>query len=406
MTVRNTAKAGVQTIDVDISHEHRDEVIAYVRETYGHVAQIATYSMLHPKGAVRDICRVLDIPLAEANVLADLVPDKMPDQSEVTLEKFFLPINDKQKAVAKWGQEDADAIEKRAQKFLERVNQYPDLLPILEKLEGVVRSVGIHAGGVLIAPSEITDYCSLIASPGKTVCSIDMDDVDVYGLLKVDLLGLKTVSVVYKAAKRAGVDIDNIPLDDPEIYRLYQEGKTHGIFQLSGDGITRYTKEVKPTKFSDLVDILALYRPGPMTAITESGRTMIEQYVYNREHPNEITYPHPDLEDILKPTYGVLVYQEQIMQMARKLAGYTMGQADVLRKLIGKKKVDELPAARDQFVKGGVANGYPEDFMHKLFDQIEAFGGLGVVVACMSNYLISPRAEQSARANRVNSGEA
>jgi DNA polymerase-3 subunit alpha len=236
-----------------------------------------------------------------------------------------------------------------------------------------VRAQGIHAGGVLIAPSALTDYCSLVASPGKVVCSLDMEDVDVMGLLKVDLLGLKTVSVIHQAAAMVGVDIDNVPLDDPEVYRLYQEGRTHGVFQVSGTGLTHYLKQVKPGQFSDLVDVLALYRPGPLTALTESGRTMVEQYVYNREHPDEMTYLHPDLEEILEPSYGVLVYQEQLMMMARKLAGFTMGEADELRKAVAKKLPEKLAKLRDKFVSGGVANGYPEELMDQLFDQIEKF---------------------------------
>lgn len=371
----NPERPSLPDIDSDISDKRRDEVIAYVRDTYGHAAQIATYSMLHPKGAVRDICRVLDIPYKEADILAGYIPDKMPDQSEVTLEKFFLPLNDRDAAVVRWGTTDADRIANKAKAFLEASSQYPQLLPVLKRLEGVVRSVGIHAGGVLIAPSELTDYSSLIASPGKTVCSLDMDDVEDCGLLKIDLLGLRTVSVVHEASALAGVDINSIPMDDPEVYRLYQEGRTHGVFQLSGDGITRYAKQVRPVRFSDLVDILALYRPGPLDAVTETGRTIAEQYVYNREHPDEIVYSHPDLREILDSTYGVIIYQEQVMEIARRLAGYSMGRSDELRKLIGKKKVDQFPAARQAFVEGGRANGYPEALMQSLFDQIEKFGG-------------------------------
>lgn len=254
----NPERVSLPDIDVDISHERRDEVIAYVRQTYGHVAQIATYSLLHPKSAVRDICRVLDLSYSYADMLSKLVPEKMPDQSEVTLEKFLLPVNDFDKAAEKWGPAEAKAIKAQAEQFLKEAQKHPEIMNILHKIEGCVRSVGIHAGGVLIAPTELTDYCSLIASPGKVVCSLDMEDVDVYGLLKVDLLGLKTVSIIYRTAERVGVDIDSVPLDDPAVYELYQNGQTHGIFQLSGDGITRYAKEVKPREFSDLVDILAL----------------------------------------------------------------------------------------------------------------------------------------------------
>ncbi len=376
----NPERVSLPDIDVDIGHKHRDEVIAYVSQTYRNVAQIATYSLLHPKGAVRDICRVLDISYSDADILSKLLPDKMPDQSEVTLEKLFGVIDDPEAAEAQWGYSDASDLFRKMVCFMKELrdrlgDKCDTALFTLRRLEGVVRAVGIHAAGVLIAPSDVTDYCSIIASPGKTVCSLDMDDVDAYGLLKVDLLGLKTVTVLYETAARVGVDIDSVPLDDPAVYRLYCDGKTHGVFQLSGDGITHYARQVRPCRFSDLVDILALYRPGPLDAQTETGRTIADQYVYNRQHPDEIVYLHPDLEEILAPAYGVMVYQEQVMEVARKLAGYTMGQADELRKLIGKKKVDQFPAARDKFISGGVANGYSEELMQQLFDQIEKFGG-------------------------------
>lgn len=371
----NPDRVTLPDIDVDLCHERRDEVIAYVRNTYTHVAQIATYVTLHPKSAVRDICRVLGLSYQLADELSSLVPDKMPDQSEVTLAKFFLPLEDEEQARARWGKEEAERLKDKATKFREKAGEHKDLLPALEKLEGVVRAVGVHAGGVLITPTEITDYCSLVASPSRAVCALDMDDVDAYGLLKLDLLGLKTVTAVYNTAAKVGVDIDNIPLDDPAVYRLYCEGRTHGIFQVSGGGITRFTREVEPRKFSDLVDILALYRPGPLDAVTETGRTIAEQYIHNRRNPDQVTYPHPDLEEILRSTYGVMIYQEQLMQISRKLAGFTMGESDELRKLVAKKKIDKLPSMRRKFVSGGVANGYPEELMNQLFDQMEKFGG-------------------------------
>lgn len=377
----NPFRESLPDIDVDIGHEDRDEVIEYVRQTYGNVAQIATYSILHPKGAVRDVCRVLGIPYKEADILSGIIPNKMPDQSDISLEKFFMPLNDMAEAEERWGKNDAERIKGAAERFLKAAEPYPLLLPILHRLEGSVRAVGIHAGGVLIAPSDLTNYCSLVASPGKIVCSLDMDDVDDYGLLKVDLLGLRTVSVLHQTMTRAGVNLDKIPLDDARVYRLYQEGNTHGIFQVAGGGITQYAKQVKPARFSDLVDILALYRPGPLDALTESGRTIAEQYIYNRQHPDEISIPHPDLEQIYKDTWGVMIYQEQVMDICQKLAGYSLGGADTFRRIVGKKKVDEVEKLRQEFiygsdeVPGGLKLGYSEELLNMVFDQIKAFSG-------------------------------
>lgn len=389
----NPERASMPDIDVDISHEHRDQVIAYVRQKYGNVAQIATYTQLHAKSIVKDICRVYDVPYKTAEQITSALPDKMPDQSDVTLDKLFLAVNDFDAAVEKWGRQDASRLKAKMEYVLEGLrtafgDRYEQVMYAIERLEGVVRSTGIHAGGVLIAPSPLTDYCAVSYPSNKKgtsgeilVSSVDMDDVDAYGLLKIDLLGLKTVSVLYQAAEMAGIDPVSIPLDDPAVYRLYQEGRTHGVFQVARDGITHYIKQVRPVRFSDLVDILALYRPGPLDAVTETGRTIADQYVYNRTHPESIVPPHPDLADIYRDTYGVMIYQEQLMAICRKLAGYTLGGADTFRRIVGKKKIDEVERLRQEFiygsdrVPGGLALGYSEDFLNMIFDQIKAFAG-------------------------------
>lgn len=371
----NPERPSMPDIDTDISDLRRDEVIEYVRQRYGHVAQIATYNTLHVKSAVRDIGRVLGVDLKKVETMADLVPLKMPDQSEVTWEKYTLALNDFSAAVEKWGQTEAERLRSKAAKFMELAQPINHFLPVLTAIQGAVRAVGIHAAGVLIAPEPLHYWCSLVASPGRVVCSLDMDDVDDLGLLKVDLLGLRTVSVVDEIARKVGVDLSAIPLDDQKTLDLYRQGITHGIFQLSGDGITRYTRQVKPRCFDDLVDILALYRPGPLDAVMETGRTIADQYIYNREHPDQITYAHPDLEPILAPTHGVLIYQEQVMALCQKLAGYTLGGADSFRRVIGKKKVDEVEKLRQEFVEGGVRNGYPAELMELLFEQIKKFSG-------------------------------
>lgn len=371
----NPERPSMPDIDTDISDLRRDEVIEYVRQRYGHVAQIATYSTLHVKSAVRDVGRVLGVDLKQVETLADLVPLKMPDQSEVTWEKYTLALDDFPTAVEKWGQTEAERLRAKAQKFLELAGPIEHFLPILASVQGAVRAVGIHAAGVLIAPAPLNHWCSLVASPGRVVSSLDMDDVDDLGLLKMDLLGLRTVSVVDEIARRVGVDLAAIPLDDQATLDLYRRGATHGVFQLSGDGITRYARQVKPRCFDDLVDILALYRPGPLDAVMETGRTIADQYVYNREHPDQIAYAHPDLEPILAPTYGVLIYQEQVMAICQQLAGYTLGGADSFRRVIGKKKVDEVEKLRQAFVEGGVRRGYPRELMEGLFEQIKKFSG-------------------------------
>lgn len=370
----NPDRPSAPDIDIDISDVRREEVIEYVRQKYGHVALIATYSKLHVKSSARDLGRVLGLPFKEVDILSSLVPQKMPDQSDVNLEKYILVKNNYDEAVYKWGKTKADKLLNQINMFMEIIGKYPDFWYYLENIEGAVRAVGNHAAGVIIAPGPITNWASLVTS-NKTVCSLDMNDVDTIGLLKVDLLGLKTISVVDEIAKEVNIDVDKIPLDDEATLKIYQEGKTHGVFQVAGDGITRYTRMVKPYTFDDLVDILALYRPGPLDATTETGRTIADQYIYNREHPDEIAYIHPDLKEIYAPTYGVLIYQEQVMQICQKLAGYSLAQADSFRKVIGKKKIDEVEGLRQSFVKGGVQNGYPEELMTTLFEQIKKFAG-------------------------------
>ena len=335
----NPERDSLPDIDTDISDLRRDEVIDYVRDKYGQdrVSQIATYGTLHMKSALRDTMRVFGHSFQEGDTLCKFVPDKFPDQSDVKLEKFLKCATDQAEIAELWGDFAAARLASAAKGFLEAVVEYPGVLDTVAAIEGAVRSSGIHASGVLITPLPLTNYCALNASATKQIASLDMDAVDQIGLLKMDLLGLRTASVIQNAVDMAGVDIDVIPLTDEEVFKTYRAGKTHGIFQLSGDGITDYAVRVAPKCFNDLVDILALFRPGPLDAVMDTGRTIADQYIYNRQHPGNIVLAHPDLAPIMKQSHGVMIYQEQVMSVCRKLAGYSLGGADSFRRIIGNK---------------------------------------------------------------------
>ncbi|MFB6231175.1 MAG: DNA polymerase III subunit alpha [Salinibacter sp.] len=356
----NPERVSMPDIDIDFDDRGREKVIDYVVEKYGqeNVCQIVTFGTMGAKTAVRDVSRVLDIPLDRADEIASMIPDG----PGVDLDQAF------EENPEFRGLKQADNPEVR------KMMQYAEVL------EGSVRHTGVHAAGVIIAPGEISDYVpvSVAKSKGEEVVTTqyDGDWVEEFGLLKMDFLGLKTLTLIEDTvdlvAETRGdaIDIDNIPLDDETTFELFQRGDTVSIFQFESAGMREHLRKLKPTEINDLIAMNALYRPGPMENIPT--------YIARKHGREEVEYPHPMLEDILEPTYGIAVFQEQVMQMARELAGFSLGEADILRRAMGKKKEKLMRKQRQKFVKGcKEENDIDEDEANELFDIINEFAGYG-----------------------------
>ncbi len=359
----NPERVSMPDFDIDFCGNRRDEVIAYVTKKYGaqKVAQIITYGTMAAKGVVRDVGRVLGHPYGFSDTLAKLIPNEL----DITLCRALETSND-----LKMRYESEESVR--------------ELIDIAKKLEGLVRNVGKHAGGVVIAPSKISDFCPIYRGPGVTdsiVSQFDKDDLEAIGLVKFDFLGLSNLSVIDKVLKTVGgkneaeqetpLDLDNLPLDDRAVYRLLQNAQTTGIFQLESEGMRAYLKKLKPDCFADIVAMLALYRPGPL----DSG--MVEDYINVKNSVKKANYPHIMLKGILEPTNGVFVYQEQVMQAAQVMAGYTLGGADLLRRAMGKKKKEEMEKQRDVFILGAVKRGVNKTKANQVFDLMDKFSGYG-----------------------------
>ncbi|HEU5468794.1 MAG TPA: DNA polymerase III subunit alpha [Steroidobacteraceae bacterium] len=360
----NPERVSLPDFDIDFCMSRRDQVIEYVADRYGRdrVSQIITFGSLAARAVVRDVGRVLGLPYGFVDGVAKLIPFELG----ITLDKA---IEKEPELARRYGAED----------------EVRDLVDLAKRLEGLARNAGTHAGGVVIAPSPLTDFTALYCEAGSrsVVTQFDMEDVDQVGLVKFDFLGLRTLTIIDWAvrlidAKRlaAGeppLDLARLPLDDAETFRLLKSGRTTAIFQLESRGMTDLLRKLQPDRFEDVVALLALFRPGPL----QSG--MVDDFIA-RKHgraAGTIDYLHPSLAEILKPTYGVILYQEQVMQIAQTLSGYTLGGADLLRRAMGKKKPEEMARQRSAFVDGAVARGVPAARAGHIFDLIEKFAGYG-----------------------------
>lgn len=351
----NPERISMPDIDTDVSDKGRDQLIKYVVDKYGveNVSQIITFGRMKSKQAIKDVGRAMGMPYAEVNDVANFVPDGVKSIQEAVDQMSDL-------------------------RELEKNNtQVAELLSSASSMEGLARHCSQHAAGVVITPKPLSDLVPVRQiEEGQVATQYSMDPVADLGLVKMDFLGLQTLSILEDAVnnvKRNGSevgDLNQLPLDDPEVYKLLQKADTLGIFQLESPGMRRLLKKMVPDRFDDLVAILALYRPGPL----ESG--MVDQYV-NCKHGEEVHYLHPLLEPVLKETYGVVLYQEQVMKCASTLAGYTLGGADILRRNMGKKKKDKMAAERIKFVDGAVKKGIQAAKAEEIFDIIEKFAGYG-----------------------------
>ena len=356
----NPERLSMPDFDVDFCMEKRDLVIDYVSKKYGSgaVSQIATFGTMAARAVVRDVARAMGKPYA----LGDRISKMIPFAPGMTLDKAKI----EQPIFAQTIKNDSEVRE---------------IVDLSYKLEGIARNVGKHAGGVVIAPGSISDFCPVYVDrqSESVMTQYDKDDVEKIGLVKFDFLGLRTLTVIDRAVKSINFgkddskkfDIDSIPLNDEKVFKLLSSGKTMAVFQLESSGMRDLIKRLKPTKFEEITALLALYRPGPLN----SG--MHDEFV-DRKHGNSpVTYPHELLEEVLEETYGVIVYQEQVMEAARVLAGFSLGQADILRRAMGKKKKEEMEEQREIFVKGCVQKNIKEKNAEQIFDLINQFAEYG-----------------------------
>ncbi|WP_153797267.1 DNA polymerase III subunit alpha [Foetidibacter luteolus] len=375
----NPDRKSMPDIDTDFDDEGRQKVIDYVVNKYGknQVAQIITYGTMAAKMSIKDVARVMDLPLAESNILAKMVPDRPgTDLGRVLTAPFTAKeAKDGQKSLEEkegYGGEELENI-KRLREIYAGTDIRGQVLREAERLEGSVRNTGIHAAGIIIAPKDLTELIPVATAKDSDlwVTQIEGSVIEEAGVIKMDFLGLKTLSIIKTALElikqNHGVDIviDDIPLDDEATYQLYQKGETNGTFQFESPGMQKYLRELKPDKFADLIAMNALYRPGPMA--------YIPQYVARKHGREEVVYDIADMQEYLEETYGITVYQEQVMLLSQKIAGFSKGDADVLRKAMGKKQKSVLDKMKAQFVDGAVKKGHNKDVLEKVWTDWEAF---------------------------------
>ncbi len=369
----NPERVSMPDFDIDFCQNGRDRVIDYVKNKYGadSVSQIATFGTLAARAAVRDVGRVLDMPYLFVDGIAKLIPNQPGKQ--VLLKRPPARKEDREPNAIYAREEEPLLAEREAAE--EEVRQ---LLELAEQLEGLPRNVGMHAGGVLIAPGKLTDFCPLYVQPGaeSILSQFDKDDVEAVGLVKFDFLGLTTLTILDWTLKYirdldtdAHVVLDALPLDDRAAYDIFKSGNTVAVFQFESRGMRDLLKQAPPTRFEDIIALVALYRPGPME--------LIPAYVARKSGRESVPYPDKRLEPILENTYGVMVYQEQVMQIAQVIGGYTPGGADLLRRAMGKKKPEEMATHRTIFVDGAIKNNVTEGRATQLFNHMESFAGYG-----------------------------
>lgn len=370
----NPERVSMPDFDIDFCMDGRDHVIQYVMQKHGteSVSQIMTYGTMAAKAVVRDVGRVLGHPYGFVDKIAKLIPFELG----ITLEKAL---------------ENEPLLQERYQ----NEEEVKTLIDLAMKLEGVTRNVGKHAGGIVIAPGKLTNFVPLYCEPNESlhpVTQFDKDDVETVGLVKFDFLGLRTLTIIHRSLKTINtkrqltneepIDIHLISLSDAETFNLLKKCQSTAIFQLESSGMRDLIKRLQPDCFDDLVALVALFRPGPL----QSG--MVDDFINRKHGRSKVSYPHPSLEPILGPTYGVILYQEQVMQIAQVLAGYTLGAADILRRAMGKKKAEEMASQREIFCQGAIARGVDAKTASHIFDLMEKFAGYGFNKSHSASYAL------------------
>ncbi len=351
----NPERITMPDIDIDFD-ERRDEIIEYVRKRYGQekVAQIGTFGTMAARAAVRDVGRVLNVPYKKVDRLAKMIPGK----PGITLDEA---LKDSEKLAG----------------YYQRDEQVKKIIDFARGLEGMPRHISTHAAGVIIGPEELINIIPLQFKDESVITQLTMDELEDLGLLKMDFLGLRNLTVIGKTLKLIEknrdkkVDIDNIPLDDPAVYKTLQQGNTLGVFQMESYLFQDLNRRLRPTEFKDLIALLALGRPGPL------GSNLVDDYIKSSHGEKKPEYLHPRLKPILEETFGLILYQEQVMQIASDLAGYSLGEADILRRGMGKKKKELVARERERFVKRAAGNGIDREIAHAIYDQMEYFAGYG-----------------------------
>ncbi|MDO8652771.1 MAG: DNA polymerase III subunit alpha [Undibacterium sp.] len=355
----NPERVSMPDFDIDFCQEGRDRVIQYVKDRYGKeaVSQIATFGTMAAKGAIRDVGRVLDFGYMFCDGVSKLIPFKPGKQVTIAEAIIEEPLLGERQ---------------------ENEEEVKTLLDLAQQVEGITRNIGMHAGGVIIAPGKLTDFCPLYTQGGDSgvVSQYDKDDVEAVGLVKFDFLGLTTLTILDRAVRyikmldpsQADFDLAKLPLDDRPSYELLTKAKTVAVFQLESRGMQGMLKDARPDRFEDIIALVALYRPGPMDLIPDFCK---------RKHGEKFDYPDPRTEGILSETYGIMVYQEQVMQMAQVVGGYSLGGADMLRRAMGKKKAEEMAEHRQIFRDGAAKDGLSEQKADEIFDLMEKFAGYG-----------------------------
>ncbi|ODU11012.1 MAG: DNA polymerase III subunit alpha, partial [Thiobacillus sp. SCN 64-35] len=357
----NPERVSMPDFDVDFCQDKREQVILYVKDKYGHdaVSQIATFGTLGSKSVIRDVGRVLDMPYTYCDKLSKLVP--VEGVKPVSLKKAL-------------------EMEPQLKARYDEEEEVRELFGLAGKLEELTRNVGMHAGGVLIAPGRLTDFCPLYRAEGSdaAVSQYDKDDVEAIGLVKFDFLGLRTLTILNEAvrfvrrhADRADFRLEDLRLDDPKVYKLFADGNTTAVFQSESRSAKDLEKRLKGDTFEDIIALMALNRPGPL------GSGMVDDFIARKQGKQKPEYFHPDLEPVLKSTYGIIVYQEQVMLVAQILAGYSLGGADLLRRAMGKKKPEEMAKQRAIFLEGADKRGVEKALAERLFDLMEKFAEYG-----------------------------
>ncbi len=357
----NPERVSMPDFDIDFCQDKRYMVIEYVRHKYGAqaVSQIATFGTMASKAVIRDAGRVLDMPYNFCDQLSKLIP--VVQNKPLSLEKA----------------REAEPQLAQREKAEEEVRE---LLALAGPLEDLIRNVGMHAGGVLIAPGKLTDFCPLYQTAGNdaVISQYDKDDIEAVGLVKFDFLGLRNLTIIDLAVKYINqrypelkLDLAKLTLDDPMAYKILRDANTTAVFQVEGDGMKKMLRKLGPDRFEDVIAALALYRPGPL------GSGMVDDFILRKKGQQKIDYFHPDLKTCLEPTYGVIVYQEQVMQISQIIGGYTLGGADLLRRAMGKKKAEEMAAHRQTFTDGALKKGYTAELATELFDLMAMFAEYG-----------------------------
>ena len=372
----NPDRKSMPDIDTDFDDEGRQKVIDYVVEKYGknQVAQIITYGTMAAKMSIKDVARVMDLPLPESNALAKLVPERPGISLKRVLHAPVQPREGEKSLIEKegLGADDLESVRK-IREIYNGSDLQSKVLHEAEILEGSVRNTGIHAAGIIIAPRDLTELIPVATAKDSDlwVTQIEGSVIEDAGVIKMDFLGLKTLTIIKNALQMikvnhgVAIDIDAIPLDDEKTFQLYQRAETNGTFQFESAGMQKYLRELKPDRFDDLIAMNALYRPGPMA--------YIPNYVDRKHGREDVVYDLPEMEEYLNETYGITVYQEQVMLLSQKLANFTKGDADVLRKAMGKKQKAVLDKMKKQFVEGAVKNNHPAEILEKIWTDWEAF---------------------------------